>query len=62
MQTITRAFQAHRSLGGVGYLLLERTPWCVHLDAPAQRHGQQPVSGTAEPWSRQTGQVIRGLR
>ena len=28
----------------------------VHLDAPGQRHGQQP------PWSRQTGQVIRGLR
>ena len=23
--------------------------WSVHLDAPGQRHGQQPVSGTAEP-------------
>ena len=22
---------------------------CVHLDAPGQRHGQQPVSGTADP-------------
>ena len=21
----------------------------VHLDAPGQRHGQQPVSGTADP-------------
>ena len=35
---------------------------CVHLDAPGQRHGQQPVSGTADPRSSQTGQVIRGLR
>ena len=34
----------------------------VHLDAPGQRHGQQPVSGTADPRSSQTGQVIRGLR
>ena len=33
----------------------------VHLDAPGQRHGQQPVSGTADPRSSQTGQVIRGL-
>ena len=23
--------------------------WSVHLDAPGQRHGQQPVSGTANP-------------
>ena len=23
--------------------------WSVHLDAPGQRHGQQPVSGTADP-------------
>ena len=29
---------------------------------PGQRHGQQPVSGTADPRSSQTGQVIRGLR
>ena len=36
--------------------------WGVHLDAPGQRHGQQPVSGTADPRSSQTGQVIRGLR
>ena len=36
--------------------------WRVHLDAPGQRHGQQPVSGTADPRSSQTGQVIRGLR
>ena len=35
---------------------------CVHLDAPGQRHGQQPVSGTADPRSSQTGQVIRGLQ
>ena len=34
----------------------------VHLDAPGQRHRQQPVSRTAEPRSSQTGQVIRGLR
>ena len=34
----------------------------VHLDAPGHRHGQQPVSGTADPRSSQTGQVIRGLR
>ena len=34
----------------------------VHPDAPGQRHGQQPVSGTADPRSSQTGQVIRGLR
>ena len=34
----------------------------VHLDAPGQRHRQQPVSGTADPRSSQTGQVIRGLR
>ena len=34
----------------------------VHLDAPGQRHGQQPVPGTADPQSSQTGQVIRGLR
>ena len=34
----------------------------VPLDAPGQRHGQQPVSGTANPRSSQTGQVIRGLR
>ena len=34
----------------------------VRLDAPGQRHGQQPVSGTADPRSCQTGQVIRGLR
>ena len=34
----------------------------VHLDAPGQRHGQQPVSGTADPRSSPTGQVIRGLR
>ena len=34
----------------------------VHLDAPGHRHGQQPVSGTANPRSSQTGQVIRGLR
>ena len=27
-----------------------------------QRHGQQPVSGTADPRSSPTGQVIRGLR
>ena len=35
--------------------------WGVRLDAPGQRHGQQPVSGTADPRSSQTGQVIRGL-
>ena len=29
---------------------------------PGHRHGQQPVSGTADPRSSQTGQVIRGLR
>ena len=29
----------------------------VHLDAPGQRHGQQPVSGTADPRSSQTGQL-----
>ena len=29
----------------------------VHLDAPGQWHGQQPVSGTADPRSSQTGQV-----
>ena len=23
--------------------------WSVHLDAPGQRHGQQPVAGTADP-------------
>ena len=34
----------------------------VLLDAPGQRHGQQPVSGTADPRSSQTGQVIWGLR
>ena len=38
----------------------------VHLDAPGQRHGQQPVSGIADPrvvkQSSQTGQVIQGLR
>ena len=34
----------------------------VHPDAPGQRHGQQPVSGTTDPRSSQTGQVIRGLR
>ena len=34
----------------------------VHRDAPGQQHGQQPVSGTADPRSSQTGQVIRGLR
>ena len=34
----------------------------VHLDAPGQRCRQQPVSGTADPRSSQTGQVIRGLR
>ena len=34
----------------------------VHLDAPGQRHGQQPVSGTPDPRSSQTRQVIRGLR
>ena len=33
----------------------------VHLDAPGQRHGQRPVSRTADPRSSQTGQVIRGL-
>ena len=27
----------------------------VHLDAPGQRHGQQPVSGTADPQSRSSG-------
>ena len=32
------------------------------LDAPGQRHGQQPISGTADPRSSQTGQVIQGLR
>ena len=34
----------------------------VHLDAPGQRHGQQPFSGTADPRSSQTGQFIQGLR
>ena len=34
----------------------------VHLDAPGQRHGQQPISGTADPQSSQTGPVIKGLR
>ena len=29
----------------------------VHLDAPGQRHGQQPVSGTADP-----GVVKQGKR
>ena len=37
-------------------------PFSVRLDAPGQRHGQQPVSETADPRSSQTGQVIRGLR
>ena len=41
---------------------LPRPPWSVHLHAPGQWHGQQPVSGTADPRSSQTGQVIRGLR
>ena len=36
--------------------------WSVHLDAPGQRHGQQPISGTADPRSSQTGHVIQGLR
>ena len=31
----------------------------MHL---GQRHGQRPVSGTADPRSSPTGQVIRGLR
>ena len=34
----------------------------VHLDAPGQWHGQQPISGTADPRCSQTGQVIQGLR
>ena len=34
----------------------------VHLDALGQMHRQQPVSGTADPRSSQTGQVIQGLR
>ena len=34
----------------------------VHLDAPGQRHGQRPISRTADLRSSQTGQVIRGLR
>ena len=39
-------------------------PWTqsVHLDAPGQRHGQQPVSRTADPRSNETGQVIQGLQ
>ena len=37
-------------------------PLCVHLDAPGQRHGKRPVSGTAEPQSSQMGQGIWGLR
>ena len=32
----------------------------VHLDAPGQRHGQQPVSGTADPGV--VKQVMQGLR
>ena len=36
--------------------------WGVHLDAPGQRPGNSPVSGTADPRRSQTGQVIRGLR
>ena len=41
------------------------TPACtpsVQLDAPGQRHGRQPVSGTADPLSSPTGKVIPGLR
>ena len=34
----------------------------VHLDAPGQRHGQQPVSRTADTQTSQTGQVILRLR
>ena len=32
-------------------LELANSAWTgsVHLDAPTQRHGQQPVSGTADP-------------
>ena len=33
----------------------------VHLETSGQRHGQQPVSGTADR-SSQTGEVIQGLR
>ena len=32
----------------------------VHLDAAGRRHGQQPISGTADP--RVVGQAIQGLR
>ena len=27
---------------------MDSMDWCVHLDAPSQWHGQQPVSGTAD--------------
>ena len=40
-------------------------PGLVLVPPPSQhgqRHGQQPVSGTADPRSSQTGHVIRGLR
>ena len=33
----------------------------VHLDAPGQRHRQQPASGTADPRSSQPEHVIQGL-
>ena len=32
----------------------------VHLDAPGQRHGQQPVSGTADPGIVKQGKSSRG--
>ena len=38
---------------GTHKLVLESASpaWSVHLDAPGQRHGQQPVSGIADPGS-----------
>ena len=50
---------AHKSV-----LELANPAWTqsVHRDAPGHRHGPQPVSGTADPRSSQTGQVIQGLR
>ena len=34
--------------------------WTVHLDAPGQRHRQQPVSGTADPGVVKQGMSSRG--
>ena len=38
----------------------QNPPRGVHLDAPGQRHGQQPVCGTADPRSSQTDKSSGG--